>query len=183
MLRPADVIDIVREQSGARLTDRSHEGVFTFGLLLALWSSSAAMVGITDALNRAYDIEEARPWWKVRLTAIALTIGVAVFVVVAFALVMIGPTLADLLAPRSRIRGVVRDAVEDPAVAVRVRARRTAASACIYYFAPDAEQDWEWITPGAVAGDGALARRLARVQVLRRPISATTTRPTDRSAA
>ena len=32
------------------------------------------MVALIDALNRAYDIEEGRPWWKVRLLAVALTI-------------------------------------------------------------------------------------------------------------
>jgi membrane protein len=90
---PGDVIDIVREQLTA-LAGRSNQGVFTFGLLFALWSSSAAMVGMIDALNRAYDIEEGRPWWKVRLIAIALTIGAAVLIVFAFALVLIGPTLA-----------------------------------------------------------------------------------------
>jgi membrane protein len=94
---PGDVIDIVRDQLTA-LANRSHEGVFTVGLLFALWSSSAAMVSMTGALNRAYDIEEARPWWQVRLTAILLTIGVAVFVVVAFGLVIVGPAIADQLA-------------------------------------------------------------------------------------
>jgi hypothetical protein len=30
------------------------------------------MVSIVGALNKAYDIEEARPWWKVRLVSIGL---------------------------------------------------------------------------------------------------------------
>ena len=48
-------------------------GLLTVGVLGALWSSSAALTAIIDTLNRAYDIEERRPWWKVRLLAIALT--------------------------------------------------------------------------------------------------------------
>ena len=55
-------------------------GVLTFGLLLALWSSSAAIVGVTEALNRAHDIEEAWPWWTARVTAILLTLALAVVV-------------------------------------------------------------------------------------------------------
>ena len=47
----------------------------TIGALGALWSSSAALISIVSALNRAYDMEESRPWWKVRLVAIALTIA------------------------------------------------------------------------------------------------------------
>jgi membrane protein len=145
---PPDVVQILRDQL-ASLSQGEHSGIFTFGLLVALWSSSAAMVSIISALNTAYDIEEARPWWKVRLTAILLTLGVAVFVVVALALVMIGPSFIDRLASMVGL---------GPAFAVTWNLLRwpialVLVALCIglvFYFAPDAEQDWEWITPGAV---------------------------------
>jgi membrane protein len=54
-------------------------------------------VSIVRALNRAYDIDEGRPWWKVRLVAIGLTLGVALIVLVALSLVLVGPTLAGKL--------------------------------------------------------------------------------------
>ena len=147
---PGDVIDIVREQLTA-LAGRSNQGVFTFGLLFALWSSSAAMVGMIDALNRAYDIEEARPWWKVRLVAIALTIGTALLIVFAFALVLIGPTLADQLAAVTgvgQLFATMWKVLQWPVVFALV----TVGLGLVYYFGPDAEQDWEWVTPGAVLG-------------------------------
>jgi uncharacterized membrane protein YkvA (DUF1232 family) len=53
---------------------------------------------------RAYDIEEARPWWKVRLLAVGLTLALAAFVLFAFALVLVGPTAAEYIAPRPRLR-------------------------------------------------------------------------------
>jgi membrane protein len=145
---PPDVVQILRDQL-LSLSEGGHSGIFTFGLLVALWSSSAAMVGIISALNTAYDIEEARPWWKVRLTAILLTLGVAVFVVMAFALVMIGPSFIDRIASMVGL---------GPAFAFTWNLLRwpialALVALCIglvYYFAPDAEQDWEWITPGAV---------------------------------
>jgi membrane protein len=129
----------------------AHGGVFTFGLLMALWSSSAAMVSICDALNRAYDIEEGRPWWKVRLTAIALTVALSLFVVVSFALVVIGPTLADRVAAQLGLGEVFAwtwKIAQWPIVFALI----TIAIGFVYYFAPDADQDWEWITPGAVLG-------------------------------
>ena len=146
---PPDVVQILRDQLSS-LANGSHSGVFTFGLLMALWSSSAAMVGITSSLNRAYDIDEGRPWWKVRLTAIALTIGVALFVVIAFGLVMIGPTLADRVASVVGFGPVFATAwkvLQWPLVFALI----ASGIGLIYYFAPDADQDWEWITPGAVA--------------------------------
>ena len=54
-------------------------------------------MSIVGALNRAYDIDEGRPWWKVRVVAIGLTLGVALIVVIALLLVLVGPTLAAKL--------------------------------------------------------------------------------------
>ena len=101
------------------------------------------------ALNRAYDIEEGRPWWKVRLVAIGLTIGAAAFVLIALSLVLAGPTLAEVPGHVHRMGCCLRVDVAHPAVAVGLRARPTAVG-LVYYFGPDADQDWEWITPGAV---------------------------------
>ena len=59
-------------------------------------------------LNAAYDITEGRPWWKVRLVAIGLTIGLAVFVLASMTLVIGGPVdrradcrIVPVSAPRS----------------------------------------------------------------------------------
>ena len=41
------------------------------------------MVAIVDALNRAYDVTEWRPWWKRRLVAIGLTIALALFIIIS----------------------------------------------------------------------------------------------------
>ena len=97
---PGDVIDIVRDQLTALAGDRTRAcsrlaSSSRCGAARRRWSP------LPMSLNRAYDIEEARPWWKVRLTAMALTIGVAVFIVVALALVLIGPTVVDRLASPS----------------------------------------------------------------------------------
>lgn len=145
---PTGALEVIREQL-QNIASGQNGGILTFGLLLALWSSSAAIVGVTEALNRAYDIEEARPWWKVRVTAILLTLALAVFVVVAFALVLIGPTLIDQLSARfglSQLTATAWKVLQWPLAFAIV----ATGIGLIYYFAPDAEQEWEWITPGAV---------------------------------
>ena len=92
----APVLELIQDQM-SRISNAESGGLLTFGVLGALWSSSAALVSIVGALNAAYDIKEARPWWKVRLVAIGLTIGVALFVLVALSLVLVGPDGADWL--------------------------------------------------------------------------------------
>ena len=145
---PRDILAIIEEQIAA-LRGGSHGGVLTFGLLFALWSSSAAVVSITDALNRAYDIEEGRPWWKVRLVAIGLTLALALFVLIAFTLVMIGPTLATRIADSVGLGSAFEmtwKILQWPIVFALI----AVAIAVLNYFAPDAEQDWTWVSPGAV---------------------------------
>jgi membrane protein len=145
---PPEVISIIKDQI-AKIAESAHGGVLTFGFLLTIWSSSGALVSIMTTLNAAYDITEGRPLWRVRLTAIGLTIGVAFFILLSMALVLVGPTLAQHLADTMHLGGAVKWTMwvlQWPIVFVLV----TSGIGLIYYFAPDAEQDWVWITPGSV---------------------------------
>jgi len=145
---PAQVVEIMNDQLRT-IAGGQQTGLLTFGLLMALWSSSAAVVSIVDALNRAYDIEEGRPWWKVRLTAIGLTVALAVFVILAFGLVIVGPTLAEVVANQVGLGAAVEwtwKILQWPVVFLLI----AFTLAIVNYFGPDAEQDWTWVTPGAV---------------------------------
>jgi len=143
------VLELIQEQM-RRLANNENGGLMTVGVAGALWSSSAALVSIVGALNRAYDIEEGRPWWKVRLTAIGLTLGVAAFVLVSLSLILIGPTVAEKLGSTTGWGAPFEWAwlvLQWPLVFALV----ATGIGLIYYFGPDADQDWAWITPGAIA--------------------------------
>jgi membrane protein len=145
----SQVLELIQDQM-RRLANNENGGLLTVGVAGALWSSSAAIVSIVGALNRAYDIEEARPWWKVRLTAIALTVAVAVMVLVALTLVLAGPALAESIGQAIGLGSVFHWSwliLQWPLVFALV----ATAIGLLYYFGPDADQDWVWITPGAVA--------------------------------
>jgi membrane protein len=73
-------------------------GKLSLGILAALWAASNGMGAISDTLNVAYGVKEERPWWKVRLVAIFLTIVVALFILVALALVFFGGQLGERIA-------------------------------------------------------------------------------------
>jgi membrane protein len=145
---PGDIIGILQEQI-RRISEGNNGGILTFGLFAALWSSSAALVGLIDALNRAYDIEEGRSWWKVRLLAIGLTLALAALILIAFALVLLGPTAAEYIARVTGLGPVFAwtwKILQWPVVLALV----ATGAGFLYYFAPDAEQEWVWVTPGAV---------------------------------
>ncbi|HLN99225.1 MAG TPA: YihY/virulence factor BrkB family protein [Pyrinomonadaceae bacterium] len=73
-------------------------GKLSLGLLAALWAASNGMGAITDTLNVAYGAKETRPWWKVRLVAVSLTVMFSLLIVVALAIVLFGGKLGDQIA-------------------------------------------------------------------------------------
>jgi membrane protein len=145
---PPEALRLITDQI-VKLRASDPGGILTIGVLTALWSSSAAMTAVIDTLNRAYDIEEGRPWWQVRLTAIGLTVGVAAFIILSFSLVLFGPAAAEWIADTTRLGPGFEwgwKILQWPLVFAFV----ATAMAIIYYFAPDAEQDWVWLTPGSI---------------------------------
>ncbi len=145
---PPDVLKIITDQI-TKISQSEHGGILTFAFLLTIWSSSGAMVSIISTLNAAYDITEGRALWRVRLIAIGLTIGIAIFILASIALVLAGPTLAEHIANAMHLGPAFKWTwwiLQWPIVFALV----ASGIGLVYYFAPDAEQDWLWITPGSV---------------------------------
>ena len=167
-IAPADVLGFLEEQL-RRISNTDSGGILTIGILGAIWSSSAAVVAIVGSLNRAYDIEEGRPWWKVRLTAIGLTLGLAVLVLASFTLIVAGPSMASQVASSFGLGAAFEwtwKILQWPLAFLLV----ATAVGLVYYFAPDAEQDWDVDHTWRRDRHTALVRRLARLQVLPREL-------------
>jgi membrane protein len=127
-------------------------GKVAFGILAALWAASNGMGAVTQALNVAYDVEESRPWWKQRLTAIGLTIALSALIISALVLVLYGGRIIEHVAGGygyGRIFTLTWKVLQWPIVF----AFMLLAFALIYYLAPDLrDQKWTWVTPGSVLG-------------------------------
>ena len=81
-----------------QVTEARGGGKLWFGLLAALWAASSGLNALAQALNVAYDVPETRPWWKMRLVSIALTVAIALLIISALLLVLYGGQLGDSLA-------------------------------------------------------------------------------------
>jgi membrane protein len=148
MLLPGEAVTLLQDNIRQLVTEQKG-GLLSFGILAALWSSSSAVVAITVALNQAYDVQEGRPWWKVRGIALLLTIGLSLFLLLAAVLLIFGPQLGRGLASLVGLGTVFEltwNILRWPVSAALLMV----ALALVYYFAPDVEQEWKWITPGAV---------------------------------
>lgn len=145
---PGDAMKLVQD-TVLELVTNQKGGLLSFGIIVALWSASGAVSAITDSLNRAYGVTEGRPFWKVRGIALGLTVALAVLLIVGILLLMFGPTLGNVIAAKvglSHAFEIAWNIARWPLVLFSM----IFAVALVYYYAPDVEQEWKWITPGSV---------------------------------
>ncbi|NMR19822.1 YihY/virulence factor BrkB family protein [Cellulomonas fimi] len=100
-LGPEDVIATLQDPIES-LTQAPAAGLaFVIGLAGALWSASGYVGAFGRAMNRVYEIEEGRPFWKLRPVMILVTlVSVILIAVIAFSLVLSGPvaeSIGDLI--------------------------------------------------------------------------------------
>jgi membrane protein len=94
---PPDSMVVVRKtMEGVFVPNRA--GLVSFGMLFTLWSTSGGFAAIIEGLNVAYDVPETRPIWKTRLLALELTFIVGVLMVIALAVLIVGPEFGSWVA-------------------------------------------------------------------------------------
>ncbi len=85
-----DFLDSVATSGGASVG-------LVIGILAALWSASGYVGAFSRATNRIYEIEEGRPFWKLRPVMLLLTLVAVVMVAVALMLLVLsGPVLQSV---------------------------------------------------------------------------------------
>ncbi|HEX2296916.1 MAG TPA: YihY/virulence factor BrkB family protein [Pseudonocardiaceae bacterium] len=131
------------------LTENS-SGALTTGLIIsllaALWSASSGTNSLIAAINVAYDERETRGFLKQRLTALVLTMGAVVFVLVAVALIAGVPVLLDYLGLDTLGRLVAQAGRWVLLVVMFLF-----GLAVLYRVAPDREApQFRWVSPGSV---------------------------------
>lgn len=128
------------------LISSSGGGLLTIGIAGALWAASGGVAAVIRALNTAYDVDEGRPFWKVRLIAIGVAILAAVVSIVAALIAVAVPAFARSL---GEPLGSVVTWLRLPVAALFMMF----VLALMYWILPDVEQrKFKFITPGSVVG-------------------------------
>ena len=120
------------------------------GLLGALWSASGYVGAFGRGMNRIYEIEEGRPFWKLRPVQIVVTLVTLVLAAaVVLALVVTGPAaqaIGDALGLGSTAV-LVWEIAKWPVMLLVV----VAIVALLYYATPNVKQPkFRWVSVGAV---------------------------------
>lgn len=118
---------------------------------LALWGASRAVAALSGALGKMFDKAETRPWWHRQLLAIGVTSGVAVLVVLALGLLVIGPHAGHWLADRFGL-GDAFDTAWAVGRWVGAGLLVMVVWATLYKFLPNTRAPFRIFTPGAIVG-------------------------------
>jgi membrane protein len=82
------------EQVGATVREieqHGQGGLLSLGILGAIWAASGGIRCAMTVLNRAYGVRTGRRAWKRYVLSLAYTVALAALVIVAVALVLVGP--------------------------------------------------------------------------------------------
>ena len=115
------------------------------GFLFTLWSATKGVNALIVALNIAYDEEEKRGFFRLGLTAFALTLGLLAFAALMLTLVVALPAVVRWL-ELGRWLEVTALLLRWPLLAAAV----ALALAALYRFGPSRKAPrWRWVTWGA----------------------------------
>jgi membrane protein len=135
--------DIVKNKGGAG-------ALLGFGLLAALWSASGYIGAFMRAINAIYEVEEGRPFWRLRPLQVVITIFmVLMLAIVAISLVVTGG-LAKAIGDQIGLGSTavtVWNIAKWPLLVVIVMLM----FAVLYYATPNVRQPrFRWVTVGGV---------------------------------
>jgi membrane protein len=147
---PKSVTSIIHQLE--RDTGTASLVLVALGIFGALWAGSGAMSSVVKAVNRAYETEETRPLWKVRLISLVLLLASATVLAGDLLLIVLGGKLGDAIAARADqgqaftwFWNLARWPIGFAVVLLLF--------AFIYYLGPNHEQRrWTWISLGSIVG-------------------------------
>jgi membrane protein len=145
---PPETAKLIGDQLKA-ITSTPNSGLgigLVVGVLGALFSASGGVQNLMKAINLAYDEEETRGGVKLKATALLLTLGAIVFVVVAVALVAVLPAVLNSVG-----LGTVGSVLVFLARWIGLVAFVLVALAVLYRYAPDRDNpQFKWAGTGSL---------------------------------
>jgi membrane protein len=149
---PHDSLELLRKVLATVITP-NRSTLLSFGVLGTLWTASGGFAAAIEALDIAYEVEEARPFWVTRPLAVGLTLLVGALLLVALGVMIVGPQFGAWLASRTSLSWLY--AAAWPYIHWIVAVLFTVlAVESLYFLAPNVKQRFWATLPGAVLAVG-----------------------------
>jgi membrane protein len=148
--------EFMSQEVGGPIMDRVREfmnnrsgTILGFGLVLTVYAASKGMGMTMRAVDKAYDIEKGRPFWKQQPLALILTIVVATLVIAVMLLLPVGTAVVHWLKDQGTLFSWALYLVNVLRYSIALLLMLTVL-AIVYHFGPSFKQPLNMITPGAV---------------------------------
>lgn len=130
-------------------SNQAQGSLLSIGALAAFGVASTGVRALMTALNSAYGMPETRAFWKKYLVSFVYTLGLAVLVILAGGVLLLGPQTAEWLSGYvglSEIFITIWTLLRFPVLVVVLML----IAATVYYVVPNVDQPIRFITPGAI---------------------------------
>ncbi|MCI5071542.1 YihY/virulence factor BrkB family protein [bacterium] len=149
-LLPGDA-KVMFESFIQELTHNGGIAVLSFGFIVATWSASNGLAAVIAQLNEAYKVKEARNFIKTRLTSFFLMAVFVVMLLTTFSIITVSENVWSYLQQHFTVSWLfllLLLLIKWLFVFLII----CTAFALIYYYGPNVQQKFRFITPGSVLG-------------------------------
>ncbi len=148
-IAPADAVDVIRGPLEGFASSPAAGFALISGIVLAIWSASGYVGAFTRAMNRVYEIEEGRTFFKLKPMQLLVTvIGIVLLLVIAVLLAVSGPVTEAVGSALGvgQAAQTVWSIAKWPVIALIL----VLMIAILYYATPNAKQPkFRWMSAGA----------------------------------
>ncbi len=137
------------EQAVRQIQHQTQGELFLSVIILAVWSVSRGVNSLAKALNTVYGVWESRPPWKRVLLELFFAPGLAVVIILAVALLLIGPRVVEWIVGLVGLDEVFILLWAWLRLPVALVVLMLAVSV-VYWVVPNADHPFRLITPGAI---------------------------------
>ena len=147
---PGDTVDTIRGPIEQIAESPGAGFALITGILLAIWSASGYVGAFSRAMNRIYEIEEGRPFWKLKPVQLLVTVITIVLLVIAAIILVVSGSVTKAIGDALGIGDVpqtIWSIAKWPLLIFIV----VLVVAILYYATPNAKQPkFRWISMGAL---------------------------------
>jgi membrane protein len=144
---PGDAASLVTRTLAEIVLGASGE-LLSIGVVAALWAASSGMLSIMTALNVVFHTADRRRWWRRRLAAMGLTIGLSLFTLTALTLLVFGPRIGQAVAQWFGLGALFTSVWNIAQWPVLIACAFTAIT-LVYQLAPSVAHRRPWLSPGS----------------------------------
>ena len=131
-----------------QITTPKSNAFISFGMIAAIWTASNGVMALVRGINKAYDKEETRPFWKVRGISVLFTLALALIILFSFIMLVFGELLGDNLFrilgiryPFKTVWNILRFVI--PVITMLI------VFICLYYIIPNKRLKFKEVIPGS----------------------------------